>query len=122
MLALMQGGSAISKDLPPFTVARGDNEICGLNTVGLRRAGVSAEDRAELKRLYRFLFLSGYNLRGATLAARARFTSEAARALIDFIAASRRGVCVHVRAGPGKNKAPSGGPEGAGDQAVEDVG
>ena len=29
-LALMQGGSAISKDLPPFTVARGDNGICGL--------------------------------------------------------------------------------------------
>jgi UDP-N-acetylglucosamine acyltransferase len=28
-LALMQGGSAVSKDLPPFTVARGDNGICG---------------------------------------------------------------------------------------------
>src|ERR1051325_4737819 len=41
-LALMQGGSAISKDLPPYTVARGDNGICGLNTIGLRRAGMSA--------------------------------------------------------------------------------
>ena len=40
-LALMQGGSAISKDLPPYTVARGDNGICGLNTVGLRRAGLT---------------------------------------------------------------------------------
>src|SRR5919108_6171725 len=38
-LALMQGGSAISKDLPPYTVARGDNAICGLNIIGLRRAG-----------------------------------------------------------------------------------
>ncbi|PYI81986.1 MAG: acyl-[acyl-carrier-protein]--UDP-N-acetylglucosamine O-acyltransferase, partial [Verrucomicrobia bacterium] len=52
MLALMQGGSAISKDLPPFTVARGDNGICGLNTVGLRRAGFTSEQRLELKRLY----------------------------------------------------------------------
>ena len=42
-LALMQGGSAISKDLPPYTVARGDNGICGLNTIGLRRAGMSPE-------------------------------------------------------------------------------
>ena len=38
-LALMQGGSAISKDLPPFTIARGDNRLCGLNIIGLRRAG-----------------------------------------------------------------------------------
>jgi UDP-N-acetylglucosamine acyltransferase len=55
-LALMQGGSAISKDLPPYTVARGDNGICGLNTVGLRRAEVPAADRLELKQLYRALF------------------------------------------------------------------
>jgi hypothetical protein len=61
-LALMQGGSAISQDLPPFTVARGDNSLCGLNTVGLRRAGLSAAERLELKRLYQKLFRSGQNL------------------------------------------------------------
>jgi len=33
-LALMQGGSAISQDLPPFTVALRGNEICGLNVIG----------------------------------------------------------------------------------------
>jgi len=44
-LALMQGGAAISKDLPPFCVARGDNGICGLNSVGLRRAGFEAGER-----------------------------------------------------------------------------
>ncbi len=44
-LALMQGGAAISKDLPPFTVARGDNGICGLNVVGLRRTGYTADQR-----------------------------------------------------------------------------
>ena len=54
-LALMQGGSAISQDLPPFTVALRDNEICGLNVVGLRRAGFTAEQRLELKRLYHLL-------------------------------------------------------------------
>ena len=121
-LALMQGGSAISKDLPPFTVARGDNEICGLNTVGLRRAGVSAEERAELKRLYRFLFRSGRNLREATRAARTLFTTEAARALIEFLAASRRGVCVHVGTGRRKGKTPSAETEGVGSESVEDGG
>ena len=58
-LALMQGGSAISKDLPPYTVARGDNGICGLNTVGLRRAGLTPAERLELKQLYHALFREG---------------------------------------------------------------
>ena len=49
-LALMQGGSAISVDLPPYTVACGGNEMCGLNVVGLRRAGLSATQRMELKK------------------------------------------------------------------------
>ena len=57
-LALMQGGAAISQDLPPFTMALRENEICGLNVVGLRRAGFTAEQRLELKRLYHLLFRS----------------------------------------------------------------
>jgi UDP-N-acetylglucosamine acyltransferase len=92
-LALMQGGSAISKDLPPYTIARGDNGICGLNTVGLRRAGFSSTQRAELKRLYRVLFRDGMTRRGAIAKARAGFTSDAAKILIEFIASARRGVC-----------------------------
>ena len=38
-LAMMQGGSGVSQDVPPFTVALRVNEIRGLNVVGLRRAG-----------------------------------------------------------------------------------
>lgn len=97
-LALMQGGSAISKDLPPFTVALRENEICGLNLVGLRRAGFSPQERLELKRLYHALFRSGQNLRAAVAAARQSFTSAAARQMLDFIAESRRGVCADVGA------------------------
>jgi UDP-N-acetylglucosamine acyltransferase len=92
-LALMQGGSAISKDLPPFTVARGDNGICGLNAIGLRRAGFTAGQRLELKQVYRVLFREGRNLREAVAVAQGKFTGAPARTLLDFIAASRRGVC-----------------------------
>lgn len=92
-LAIMQGGSAISKDLPPFCVARGDNGICGLNTVGLRRAGFSAEDRLELKKLYHFLFRGDETLRAALAAAEKKFTSAGARLMLEFVAAAKRGVC-----------------------------
>ncbi len=92
-LALMQGGAAISKDLPPYTVARGDNGICGLNTVGLRRAGFTTAQRRELKRLYHALFRAGKNLRQAVAEAQNQESSECARVLLEFIAASKRGVC-----------------------------
>ncbi|MBI4327272.1 MAG: acyl-ACP--UDP-N-acetylglucosamine O-acyltransferase [Chloroflexi bacterium] len=97
-LALMQGGAAVSKDLPPFTVAWGYNSICGLNTVGLRRAGVTGEQRLELKRLYHALFRSGCHLGQAVKAAQKDFTSDCARTLIAFIAASKRGVCADIGA------------------------
>ena len=99
-LAIMQGGAAISKDLPPFTIALGDNEICGLNVVGLRRAGFTSEQRLEIKRLYHALFRSGKNLRAALAAAREEFTGAAALTLMDFVAAAKRGVCSDVGAGP----------------------
>lgn len=92
-LALMQGGSAISKDLAPYTVARGDNGMCGLNVVGLRRAGLTPEQRVELKQLYRLLFRSGQPLGRALDEARQRFFSEPAKAMIEFAAASKRGLC-----------------------------
>jgi len=95
-LALMQGGSAISQDLPPFTVARGDNGICGLNVIGLRRAGINAEQRMELKRIYHLLFRSGRNLRPAVEEAQKNFTSPAAKIMLDFVAAAKRGVCADV--------------------------
>ncbi|HVU07277.1 MAG TPA: acyl-ACP--UDP-N-acetylglucosamine O-acyltransferase [Verrucomicrobiae bacterium] len=92
-LALMQGGSAISKDLPPFTIARGDNGICGLNVVGLRRANVSAGERMELKRLYHLLFRGRENLRDALAEAQKKNSGAMAKVLIEFVANAKRGVC-----------------------------
>ena len=106
-LALMQGGSAISKDLPPYTVARGDNGICGLNTIGLRRAGLSAVERLELKRLYHALFRRGLNLRPALNAARKEFSSPAAKVMLDFLAGSKRGVCSDAGVSSGASKSDS---------------
>ena len=92
-LALMQGGAGISKDLPPFTIARGNNGICGLNVVGLRRASISSEERLDLKRLYHLLFREGQKMSDAVAAARMQFTSPGSTELIDFVASSTRGVC-----------------------------
>jgi len=95
-LAIMQGGAGISNDLPPFTIALRVNEMCGLNLVGLRRAGFTAADRLELKQVYHALFRGGQNLRSAVTAAREKFSSPAAKTLIEFVAGTKRGVCADV--------------------------
>lgn len=92
-LGLMRGGVAISLDLPPYTIAREVNAICGLNTVGLRRAGFTSEQRLELKRLYHALFRGGQRLSAALVAARQEFKSVHAKILIEFAAGSKRGLC-----------------------------
>lgn len=92
-LSLMQGGSIVTLDLPPFTVSRGFNLLCGLNTVGLRRAGFTSTQRLELKKAYHRLFRAPGLLRERLDSARLEFTGEPARLLIDFVATSRRGVC-----------------------------
>jgi UDP-N-acetylglucosamine acyltransferase len=112
-LAMMQGGSAISKDLPPYTMARGDNHLAGLNTLGLRRAGMTSGERLELRQLYHLLFRSGKTLQEAIQEARDRFKSPVATVFIDFAATNRRGLCApdsRHRAGP---TSPSSGDEDA---------
>lgn len=96
-LVLMQGGSGVSKDVPPYSIVRGINSICGLNIIGLRRAGFSPEQRMELKRIYHALFRSRHRFGAAFAAAQAEFTSEIARGMLDFIAQSKRGVCMETR-------------------------
>jgi UDP-N-acetylglucosamine acyltransferase len=107
-LVLMQGGAAVSLDVPPYTIAAGVNRICGLNVVGLRRAGFGPEERRELKRLYRALFLGGESPRQAAARAAKESPGRAARVLLDFILSGRRGLCRHGRAaGSGKEAAQS---------------
>ena len=92
-LALLQGGSALSQDVPPFCIETGRNRLCGLNVIGLRRAGYSAADRMELKRLYRALFRSGELRRTVLARADKDFTGAPARLMLEFVAASTRGYC-----------------------------
>src|SRR5439155_25775897 len=91
-VALMQGGSAISKDLPPYCVARGYNAVCGLNAVGLRRAGVGSEERLKLKRLNHALFRSGEKMSVALAAAGDEVQRYYARSVLEFVVADKWGI------------------------------
>jgi UDP-N-acetylglucosamine acyltransferase len=97
-LVMVQGSSAFGKDLPPFVVAAERNSVCGINVVGLRRAGFSAQDRDEIKAAFKLLYLSGLNISQALGKAAATKFGAAAREFFDFVAnAKKRGICPFKR-------------------------
>ena len=97
-LAICQGLSAFSKDIPPYAMAAERNQVAGLNIVGLRRAGFTAGQRAEIKQAFALLYRSGLNVSQALDEARARTWIPEAEAIFDFVSASkRRGICGFLR-------------------------
>jgi len=93
-LAMVRGGSRISKNIPPYVMAYESNLVSGLNVVGLRRAGMSMEVRMELKKAFRLIYRTGLNVTEALRSARQEAWSAEARAFFDFIEqSSKRGIC-----------------------------
>ncbi|MCA1817506.1 MAG: acyl-ACP--UDP-N-acetylglucosamine O-acyltransferase [Acidobacteria bacterium] len=89
--AMIGGKAKIVQDVLPFFTTDGNPaRVRGLNSVGLRRAGISAESRRALRRAYRLLFRERLPLASA-LAAVEELDDEHARHLADFIRNSRRG-------------------------------
>jgi UDP-N-acetylglucosamine acyltransferase len=94
-LSMIGGGSKVNLDVPPFFTVDGvPARAVGLNLVGLKRAGVSEEDVAAIKRAYRLLYRSKLPRRDA-LAGIEALSNEYARRLADFVRGSERGVCHH---------------------------
>jgi UDP-N-acetylglucosamine acyltransferase len=99
-LAITQGASAFSKDIPPFVIAAERNYVFGLNVIGLRRAGFSAKDRDEIKAAFKLIYSSGLNVGDATKKAATMKLGDAAKEFLDFVAnAKKRGVCPLKRGG-----------------------
>ena len=93
-LVMVQGSSAFGKDLPPFVVAAERNFVFGLNIVGMRRAGLNATDRKEIKEAFKLIYLSGLNTSQALDKAETMAFGAPAREFLDFVASSKkRGIC-----------------------------
>jgi UDP-N-acetylglucosamine acyltransferase len=92
---VIQGNGSFGKDIPHYCAAQRTNCLTGLNIVGLRRQGFSAEQRAAIKEMFQLLFRSGMNLSQAVTAARAREWPDPALRLLEFAATpSKRGICM----------------------------
>lgn len=98
-LAIMAGGTAINKDVPPFCKIRpmSFNSVVGLNIIGLKRAGVGDGDRLAIKRAFSILYLSGLNVSQAVERLKREYPSGPAGEFAGFIETSQRGLCRYYR-------------------------
>ena len=92
-LAMIGGNSKVVQDCLPFVTTDGvPARACGLNTVGLRRAGFKAGEVRALKEAYRLLLRAGLPLEDA-LAQLSRLNDANVNDLIEFVRDSKRGFC-----------------------------
>lgn len=94
--AFVGGGSRVNRDVPPFCKATGNPspKLYGLNTVGLDRRGFSPEVRRRLKRTYRILLQSEWNLSQALekVGEEPELMCPEVAYFLDFIRSSKRGI------------------------------
>jgi UDP-N-acetylglucosamine acyltransferase len=94
-LAMLGGGAVATKDVPPFCMLKNaeHNTVIGLNVVGMRRSGMSYEERKEVQRAFKVLFLSGFNATQAKDRIAELFERGPAHEFATFIESSTRGLC-----------------------------
>jgi UDP-N-acetylglucosamine acyltransferase len=92
-LALLSGCGITTKDMPPFVMQQGVDNVVGLNLVGMRRAGLKPAEINGVRRAFRILFREG-NPKGI---ATARIDSElghieAVKEMLAFLRQPGRGI------------------------------
>jgi len=100
-LAMVGAHSYVNKDVPPYMLAAGHPcRVRGLNSVGLRRAGVGEPVQSLLRRAYRIIYRGSLNLGQALSSIETELLPqsepghgrEQLEELVRFISSSERGV------------------------------
>lgn len=94
-LSIIGGCSKVVSDVPPYSTCDGHPaRVYGLNLVGLRRQGISADAIKELSHAFKILFNSRLSLKSAVeKLIEENFSSAEVSHLLDFVKNSQRGIC-----------------------------
>jgi UDP-N-acetylglucosamine acyltransferase len=100
--AMIGGCARVIRDVPPFIMLDGDSAmVCGLNKVGLRRAGFASQDILDLKAAYRVIYRSGLMWQEMLDTLRLEFPVGPASEFSTFFATGKRGFVQERRTPPG---------------------
>lgn len=90
-LVMLGGSLRVVQDVVPFVLLGPDS--VGLNTIGMRRAGISSVERLELRECHRLLFRSGLMMPAAIERIAGLVRTESGKRLLEFLRApSKRGI------------------------------
>jgi len=90
--AMVGGQAHVAQDVAPYVTIDGCSSlVVGLNSIGMKRAGYSAEQLAELKRAYRLIFRSNLTNREAIDRIKVEFQGSPAEHFATFLESSTRG-------------------------------
>lgn len=92
--SMMRGLSRTSRDVPPYCIMDETHTVKAINLVGLRRNGFDQGRVRAVRNAFKLIFRSGLNLKNAMEKAEKELNiTEDVRYLLDFIQASKRGIC-----------------------------
>ncbi|MBP5646754.1 MAG: acyl-ACP--UDP-N-acetylglucosamine O-acyltransferase [Bacteroidaceae bacterium] len=92
---MIQGGSGVSQDVPPFTMSgRNPLTYMGINLVRLRREQFTPESIEAIHNAYRIIYQQGLNVTQAISAIKESdiATDPRVQYIVDFISRSQRGI------------------------------
>lgn len=94
MHVMIQGGSKVGKDVPPFAMAGRDPvSFTGINSIGLRRRGFDNDTIYAIQEVYRIIYQRGLNISDALDFVEANLPASKERdEIILFIRDSKRGI------------------------------
>jgi UDP-N-acetylglucosamine acyltransferase len=92
-LAMVGGQAHVTQDIPPFMMVDGlTGLIVGLNLVGLRRSGRTAEDMKTLKGAYFTLYRKGLTWKEVLQFFQADYSMGPVAELSEFLQSTKRGI------------------------------
>ncbi len=100
-LSFLGGGSILTSDLPPFAMASGNNQVIGVNLVGLRRSGADRKTIDAIKAAFHTLYQSRHTKPNAIeLIEQAIDPAHPGAAMLTqltrFLHTGKRGICPHA--------------------------
>ena len=93
--SMISGMSRNIHDVVPYTIVDGfPARACGLNSVGIARAGIAPANRRQIKLAYRLLYRSGLRLKDAISAIEQEVEScPEVEHMLQFLRNADRGIC-----------------------------
>jgi len=94
MHSFVGGGLRVVQDVPPYIIANGEPlKFSGINILGLRRRKFSSNQRDNIKKAYKLIYNSNYNISQATEKIENTFNIDnSIKDILDFIKSSSRGL------------------------------